>query len=575
MIKVSIITPVYNTENFLDRYFESMINQTLNDIEIIVIDDGSTDNSLAILKEYASKDSRIKVLAQENSKQGAARNKGLDIAQGEFVTFVDSDDWVSKNYLEELYNACIEMDVNMAAASMVRDKKRKSRTHVALVSGEVLRGASNIIKGIDNHFETAGKLYKRKLIQDLRFQEGVLYEDGGFTIRAINLCGSCVTVASVLYHYVSNPKSTIKQKLSIKNENDKIETSLDLINYAKDNNIKIKEWCIFKDDHFLWAIKNYIDRKDFYLFGIKVFSKTEMFNNEKVFLVFNTACFGDVLLCNSLCQNIKLAFPDSKIVFITDKNWKEVAQYQKDVDEVVVYDKKGVHKGLGGMLKFVREFKYKKPFASFITYRNERNTTIAKLLQSRFVITQNRNDKDTYMPYRHSKLLQQLTHRKIKNLPIKYNLPEGIKNPLEGEKYVALCCITKNPPKDMPIETAIEIINKINTETEYKPVLTGAGELSQQYAEKLEKAGVEFVNLVNKTSLLELGAVLKGSVGLISCDTGTMHLGYALDVSTVAVFYEDKCVPIWSPKAELYNTSTVSKNQTAENIVNELMRIAR
>lgn len=566
MPKVSVIVPVYNTEKYLDKCLRSLINQTLADIEIICINDGSTDKSYEILKTWASADKRIKLLSQENSKQGAARNRGLDIAQGEFITFVDSDDWVDKDYLEKLYNAAIKYNVNIAAASMIREKKDKSKIHLSLNTEAVYQGASAIIKALDNHFETAGKLYKHVTIKDLRFAEGVLYEDGGYTIRAIDNCASAVTVPGAIYHYFSNTKSTIKQKLGIKNENDKIETSLDLIDYAQEHNIKTKEWCIYKEKHTLWAIKHYINRKDYYICGIKVYSKKESYNREKVFLVFNTACFGDVLLCNSLCQNIKAAFPNSKVVFITDKNWADVAKYQKDVDEVIVYDKRDIHKGFAGMLKFIQEFPYKKPFASFVTYKNERNYTIAKLLKSRFVNMCDSTDKEAYMPFRHAKLLQYLTHKKIQNLPIKYELPTNIKNPLEGEKYIALCCITKNPPKDMPINTAIDLINKINAETDCKVVFTGAGKLSEEYANNIANAGVNFINLVNKTSILELGAVLKGSVGLISCDTGTMHFGYSLGIPTVAVFYEAACVPVWSPRAELYNTIVVDKEQTAENI---------
>ena len=77
---------------------------------------------------------------------------------------------------------------------------------------------------------------------------------------------------------------------------------------------------------------------------------------EKVFLVFNTACFGDSIVCNSLCQNIKRLYPESKLIFIADKPFYDVAKYQKDVDEVIVYDKKGVHKGFLGLLKFIHDF---------------------------------------------------------------------------------------------------------------------------------------------------------------------------------------------------------------------------
>ena len=95
--------------------------------------------------------------------------------------------------------------------------------------------------------------------------------------------------------------------------------------------------------------------------------------SDKTFLVFNTACFGDNLVCNSLCQNIKRIYPDSKIVFIADKPFAEVAQHQKDVDEVVIYDKKGEHKGLKGFIKFIKDFKYKNAYEKLIGSLNREN----------------------------------------------------------------------------------------------------------------------------------------------------------------------------------------------------------
>ncbi len=104
MTKVSIIVPVYNTEKYLRKCLISLVNQTLHDIEIICVNDGSTDNSLAVLNEFAKKDARIKVIDKENEGQSAARNLAIQQAQGEFLGFVDSDDWVDLKYFEELYN---------------------------------------------------------------------------------------------------------------------------------------------------------------------------------------------------------------------------------------------------------------------------------------------------------------------------------------------------------------------------------------------------------------------------------------------------------------------------------------
>ena len=100
-IKFSIIVPVYNVEKFLRESLDSIVAQTFKDFEVICVNDGSTDNSLDILEEYAKNDSRIKIISQENQGQGIARNKAIDIAQGRYLLFVDPDDWIETNALEQ------------------------------------------------------------------------------------------------------------------------------------------------------------------------------------------------------------------------------------------------------------------------------------------------------------------------------------------------------------------------------------------------------------------------------------------------------------------------------------------
>ena len=102
MPKISVIVPVYKVEKFLPKCLESLINQTLKDIEIICINDGSPDNSLKILEEYAKKDSRIKIINQKNAGPSVARNNGMSAASGEYIGFVDSDDWIDLDFYEKL-----------------------------------------------------------------------------------------------------------------------------------------------------------------------------------------------------------------------------------------------------------------------------------------------------------------------------------------------------------------------------------------------------------------------------------------------------------------------------------------
>ena len=115
MPKVSVIIPVYNTERYLRRCLDSVCNQTLSDIEIICINDCSTDNSLDILKEYADKDKRIKIINfKENKGAAVARNTGIDIVNGEYIGFIDSDDFVDSDFYEKLYNTASENNSDIA-----------------------------------------------------------------------------------------------------------------------------------------------------------------------------------------------------------------------------------------------------------------------------------------------------------------------------------------------------------------------------------------------------------------------------------------------------------------------------
>ena len=123
--KISIIIPIFNTEKYLKTCLNSVLNQTLKEIEIICINDGSTDNSLKIIEEYASKDKRIKFISQKNNGVSYARNKGLEIATGEFIGFVDSDDYASKNFFEKLYNSALKTNSDIACGEIVKIENNK------------------------------------------------------------------------------------------------------------------------------------------------------------------------------------------------------------------------------------------------------------------------------------------------------------------------------------------------------------------------------------------------------------------------------------------------------------------
>lgn len=119
VVKLSVIIPVYNVEKYLKRCLDSVINQTLKDIEILCINDGSTDDSLSILEEYKSKDSRIVIISQGNKGLAATRNVGIENAKGEYLAFVDSDDWINSKFLECLYSSAKEIEPKETIAKLM------------------------------------------------------------------------------------------------------------------------------------------------------------------------------------------------------------------------------------------------------------------------------------------------------------------------------------------------------------------------------------------------------------------------------------------------------------------------
>ena len=212
MSVISIIIPVYNCKKYLSKCLESVIAQTYNNIEIICINDGSTDNSLEILKKYAQKDSRIIIINQENKKQGAARNRGLDIAKGEYIIFLDSDDWIDLNYCESLINTANKSNADVAISISTRDYTNKVKKHVDIKEFETITDINVLLPKINFDLRVTGKMYKASLLKNLRFLEYAFYEDAPYAIRALHKSKSTILVPDTTYHYFSNPTSTIKTK---------------------------------------------------------------------------------------------------------------------------------------------------------------------------------------------------------------------------------------------------------------------------------------------------------------------------------------------------------------------------
>lgn len=187
--EVSIIVPVYNAEKYIERCLNSLLAQTFGDIEIIVINDGSIDKSMSVIKKLAGEDDRIKILEQTNQKRGAARNRGLEIAQGAFITFVDANDWVDIDYIEKLHYCLKKHDTDIAVASAVRIKPSGKFKRYSNYKEEIFyTGFNNLAKTLKmpERWQVWGILYKKEVLENVRFEESVYYEDAEFLTKALN-----------------------------------------------------------------------------------------------------------------------------------------------------------------------------------------------------------------------------------------------------------------------------------------------------------------------------------------------------------------------------------------------------
>lgn len=272
-ISVSVIVPVFNVEKYLSRCLNSLINQTLSNIEIICINDGSTDNSLNILNEYAQKDSRIIVINQENSGQSYSRNKGLDIAKGEFIGFVDSDDWVDLDFFENLYNSAKDNECDIAVAGIIRLHKWHKKCHLKINKLHVTRDVNEKFSLCDvpNLSYIWNKIYKKSVLDKyhFRFIEGMIYEDVILTPQLLYYMDSLVTVPKTNYYYWRRFNSTVTQK------NEKAIKDAEKANKLAEQFIKEKNISIQKEETYRFKI-----------FGFTVFKIRKQRNNIQ-YILFN------------------------------------------------------------------------------------------------------------------------------------------------------------------------------------------------------------------------------------------------------------------------------------------------
>ena len=219
---ISIIVPIYKTEKYLKRCVDSILRQTYKNLEVILVDDGSPDKSANICDEYQKADGRVRVIHKSNGGLSSARNAGLEVAKGEYIGFVDSDDYIENTMYEILIKACKKYQSKMACCGRY-DEYENRETQISFVENEDEKwDAETAIKNLFlwNNIDSAAwdKIYARELWSEIKYPVGEISEDVPVTVKLIYLSGSIIHVGVPLYHYCHRDASITTSGYSEKDQ---------------------------------------------------------------------------------------------------------------------------------------------------------------------------------------------------------------------------------------------------------------------------------------------------------------------------------------------------------------------
>ena len=314
MVKVSVVIPVYNVENYLEECLDSIINQTLKDIELICINDGSTDASIDILEKYAKADSRIQIFNQNNSGLSASRNRGIELSKGEFVYFIDSDDYLDLNALKELYDLSVKYDPDFIIFKLINfDDGTDEFYESDYYEMDCLKDYRNKLfnyrdvgdKIADVAVTAQGKFFKKEVISDIRFPEGLIFEDNLFFWKALLKSEKIFYLDKHLYyHRVRQNSITTTSTIKFADSIQIINKIIDLLKENGVYNIFKREFIEMKmkSAHSRFEAVREEDKKEFYKLLKDDFQKhIDEYEHDDVFI--NEVSFRSKLIFNTLLES--------------------------------------------------------------------------------------------------------------------------------------------------------------------------------------------------------------------------------------------------------------------------------
>lgn len=310
-------------EKYLPKCLESLIKQTLKDIEIICVNDGSMDNSLAILKEFASRDSRIRII--DNQHQGVAktRNTGIEQSTGEYIGFVDSDDYIDIDFFEKLYNSATKSNSDIAIASILKHKNFFNIYNAKYTKEETAITIQDKIKLCEDKkhffFYAWNKIYHSGFIKEnnIKFSEGQIYEDVMFAIKALYYSNKIISVYGTKYHYIEHKNSLTKYKDKTgEKEQDLVKAYSELQEFCNSKNIEISERLNYYTKENFGFILN--------LYKGKYQSKIQLFN------IFTIATISNYSETRNLITILWFKIKIAKREIAKERQENVFYQYKKD-----------------------------------------------------------------------------------------------------------------------------------------------------------------------------------------------------------------------------------------------------
>ena len=265
---ISIIVPVYNIEVYLDRCIQSIINQTYSNLEIILVDDGSYDGSSVICDEWAKKDARIKTIHKENGGLSDARNKGVDISSGDYIGFVDGDDWIAPEMIERLLQAILKDKSDIAACAVEMIWENSNATRMFTYRGDCVLSKEEAQKALLEETLLKQpvwyKLYKKDIVNCLPFEVGKHHEDAFWSYQAIGKANQVSIISYIGYYYLQR-KDSIMGEIYSKSRLDALEAIEERYKYIAKNfpslkteaKVSITESCIYHGQMILKHINSY------------------------------------------------------------------------------------------------------------------------------------------------------------------------------------------------------------------------------------------------------------------------------------------------------------------------------